>query len=230
MNTRLIKLLIVTFALGAVVAQYPNLKEFKFNSTVRAVGDLSVDWGVSEGNPIFTVSNLAPGDGPISRSVNVSNGAISNRPVAVRGVETTPSALADKLNLNIYANSVLVYSNTLSQFFQDSNLASTSGIALTNLPPGGNVVYRFDVSFDAGADNDYQNQTEVFDLHIGTFVNIPTACQRIQFSGPPIFGTSRSENITGTPGNDLIVAFEGNDKVEGETVMTASWEVMVTTD
>jgi len=43
----------------------------------------------------------------------------------------------------------------------------------------------------------------------------PEACLDIEFSGPPILGTNNSENISGTPGNDLIFALGGHDKVEG---------------
>jgi hypothetical protein len=45
----------------------------------------------------------------------------------------------------------------------------------------------------------------------------PLSCQSIIFSGPPIYGTSGDDNITGTSGNDLIYALGGNDHVEGNS-------------
>ncbi len=213
---KLIKVLSVITIVGILVWQYPKIKAFKFVPTAQAIGDLSVDWGVAPVNPIFTISNLAPGDGPISRTVIVSNGATSIRPVAVRGIVTSPSIISDKLTINIFADSVLIYGpKTLSDFFTESNSAADTGVGLTTLPPSSSKTYRFDVSFDSSADNPYQNKSVVFDLQIGISVDVPEACRNIQFSGQPIFGTAKGENITGTLGNDLIIALEGNDKVEG---------------
>src|SRR3989344_1420376 len=70
-------------------------------STVRAVGDLSIDWGVPSGNPIFVVTNMAPGDME-QKDVAVTNGATSIRPVGVRGVETSETGdLSEVLDLVI---------------------------------------------------------------------------------------------------------------------------------
>jgi Ca2+-binding RTX toxin-like protein len=212
---KLLKILLAFSIFGILAWQYPKIKSFKFVPTAQAIGDLSVDWGVSPGKPIFTISNIAPGDGPVSRTVTVSNGATSNRTVAVKGLVTTSNILSDKLNINIYSGPTLVYGpKTLSQFFADSNTVTNNGVAFATLPASTSKTYKFDVSLDPSADNPYQNKSVVFDIKIGISVDVPEACRTIQFAGQPIFGTSRGENITGTPGNDLIVAMEGNDKVE----------------
>lgn len=44
---------------------------------------------------------------------------------------------------------------------------------------------------------------------------IPTECQGIAGLGAPIIGTSKSETLNGTNGNDLIFAMGGSDKVVG---------------
>lgn len=187
--------------------------KLSFNSTAFAVGDLTVTW---ETDPLFNETNIAPGFTK-TKNVNVANGAISARPVGVRGILTSDSGnLASVLNIEIKEGATTLYSDTLSQFFSDSG--GPDGIFLSNLDPGNNTDYSFTVTFDTGAGNEFQNQTIIFDLVIGISVPVPAACENIEFdlvNGLPIFGTSGNDKVFGTSGNDLIITFEGNDRVFG---------------
>lgn len=216
MKKRLIK--IIALLLFISVSYGLNKGLNLFHSTARAVGDLSVDWGagISEGDPIFVISNYAPGEEEI-RDVNVLNNASTIRPVGVRGIETEQlKNLADKLFIKIFSGGDTYYGGsgsekTLTQFFGES--AGPDGIELFNLNPGTDKTITFQVTFDPLAGNDYQEARVVFDLRIGIAVNIPSDCLGLVFAGDPIFGTEGNDNIRGTNKNDLIYGFEGNDKI-----------------
>lgn len=213
---KLVSIVVLIFLLVVLVAKYDLLKE---DSTAFAIGDLTVNWGVPPGNPIFNVSNLAPGDMQ-SHTVNVVNNAPTLRPVGVRGIKTLETNnLSDVLKIVISDGVTDLYggggTKTLAQFFVDSG--GPTGIFLADLNPGNSKNYTFKVTFDQSASNQFQNSNVVFDLQIGIAIDVPPECAGITFSGPPIFGTAGNDNLTGTPGNDLIFALEGNDKVEGNS-------------
>ena len=120
------------------------------HSTVRAVGDLSVDWGVPEGEAIFEINNFAPGDS-MSKDVFVVNNASTVRPVGVRGIKTAETGgLADKLLIIISVDSVEIYgiggSKSLSQFFTESS--GPDGLELVNFNPGADRTLSFKVIFN----------------------------------------------------------------------------------
>ncbi|OGY26446.1 MAG: hypothetical protein A2Z24_00330 [Candidatus Woykebacteria bacterium RBG_16_44_10] len=200
----------------AVVVIYQNNRP----STVRAVGDLNVDWGVTDGQPIFVVSNAMPGDIE-TRTVSVTNGGSEVRPVGVRGVKTSETgSLATILDFvvseggsDLYGGTSSTGPKTLQQFFDES--AGINGIFLSNLNPGDSTTYTFKVTFDPAAGNPFQGKEVIFDLIIGISVEVPAECSGISFSGSPIFGTSGKDNLVGTPNNDLIFGFEGDDSING---------------
>src|SRR3972149_4269590 len=187
-----------------------------FPSTVRAVGDLDIDWGVPSGDPIFVVNDMKPGDCE-TRPDNVLNTGAVTREVGVRGVKTDEDlALGSVLEIEI-ENSTTTTSlygpQTLDQFFTDS--AGPNALSLGNLNSGQNFDYDFTVCFPQSAGNEFQTATVVFDLSIGIVIAPPEDCDDIDFTGDPIFGTSGNDRIRGTPNNDLIFALEGNDRVDG---------------
>lgn len=182
--------------------------------TVRAVGDLAVDWGVPEGQPIFTISGLAPGQS-VTRTVSVANGASSTRPLGIRGTKISETGnLSSVLNLKIKENGVLLHSLSLSQFFSDTVNPDT-GLPFSDLDAGQSATYEFIVTFDPAADNSFQNQSVVFNLQIGIYVPLPQACENIRFTKGPIFGTSGNDRLRGGNGRQLIVSLEGNDNISG---------------
>lgn len=222
MKRRLIKLIaLVMVALLVFFAGGSRIWNSLFRpSTAYAVGDLTVNWGVAEGQPIFTVNNFAPGEQE-TRVVNVANGATSSRPAGVRGeLNSETNQLSTVLDFVIRDGSTDVYGGgsptgpkTLAQFLSES--ATISGVPLSIIPTDGNSNYSFVVTFQETAGNNFQSSNISFDLHIGVFFQVPAECQAIPFSGEPIFGTSGNDNINGGNGNNLIIGFEGNDTLKG---------------
>lgn len=188
--------------------------------TAYAIGDLTINWGVPSGDPIFVVPDMVPGQTE-TRTVEVSNGAPGDRPMGVQGVEDTlDSALAEVLLLTIAVNGTSVYGEgsatgekTLADFFSDS--AGLTGIALVTVPSGQTREIMFTVQFAESAGNEFQQTSVQFDLTLGIAVDLPAECAAIEFSGDPIFGTRRGERLRGTNGNDLIIGFEGGDSIDG---------------
>ena len=215
MKKRLFKIIILLLFISLSFGLNKSLNIF--HGTARAVGDLTVDWGVPEGSPIFVVNNFAPGD-TIQKDVLIINNADSIRPVGVRGIETElEKNISEKLLIKIFSGSDVYYGGTgnektLSRFFGESS--GPDGITLFNLSGETDKVLTFEVTFDPSADNDFQDARVVFDLRIGIAINIPVECQGLVFADDPIFGTAGNDGLRGTNKNDLIYAFEGDDKVQ----------------
>ncbi len=212
MKKRFLKILILVLIVATLIGLNGGIHFAGKTSTVRAVGDLSVDWGVPEGTPIFVVNNMAPGQTE-TRQVVIVNNAATVRPVSIRGVKTSEiGSLSTMLDLVISENGTEIYGKTLNQFITES--AGINGIPLFSLNPEATKTITFKVTFKDSADNQFQNTNVVFDLIIGLATEIPQECQSIKFSGQPIFGTSGNDNLRGTNGNDLIIGLEGNDKID----------------
>lgn len=212
MKKRILTLLSL-ITIGALLIQSNGLGLFNKN-TAYAVGDLTVNWGIGIGDvgPIFNESDISPGFTQ-TKTVNVTNGAVFPRQVAVKGILTTDTGnMASVMNIEIKEGPTPLYSQPLDQFFTDSG--NPNGIELSMLNNGANTDYSFKVTFDEGAGNDFQNQTIVFDLQIGIATDIPAECEAITF-GKTIFGTSGNDTIQGSSKNELIITFEGNDRVYG---------------
>lgn len=218
----LVILSLIVLLSGVCVYAKDNLKLFE--NTAYAVGELTVNWGsgISEGEPIFEVSNMIPGQTE-THTVEVLNGSSSVRPVGVKGIETANNGnLSSAFEISILQGPTVLYGSgsptgvkTLAQFFTDSN--SPSGIFLSNINPGSSSSYTFTVIFKNESGNEFQNTSTVFDLKIGMSVPIPAECSQIKFSKntEPILGTSGNDKINGTPGNDFILSFEGVDTIKG---------------
>jgi len=204
--------------LGVILVLSAFLLRFNFNqSTVQAVGDLEIDWGVPDGQPIFVITNMAPGDKE-DKDVIITNNAPSPRPVGVRAIETGGSLLKNVLQIEISEGGTDLYggtlgTKTLAQFFAES--AGPSGVPLSNLSPGGTKTYNFKVIFPTTAGNEFQATSVIFDLKIGISISLPPECAAINLLPTPIIGTSKAETLTGTPGNDLILGLEGADTING---------------
>ncbi|MDP3998523.1 MAG: calcium-binding protein [bacterium] len=218
-NFKFLTILVSTFVLVFAFTQTNILGNFtRNNSTVRAVGDLNVDWGVPDGQPIFTVSNFLPGDSE-TRTVQIVNGASIIKPVGIRGkLITELKDLSDILDFRISEGGTDLYGGTtgektLADFFDESE--GLEGIELFSINPGETRTINFTVKFPESAGNEFQNAGIVFDIIVGLAVEVPEECRNINFSNSPIFGTEKRDVLNGTNGNDLIFAFEGNDVVNG---------------
>ncbi|MBI2621659.1 MAG: hypothetical protein HYW63_03400 [Candidatus Levybacteria bacterium] len=212
-------LTIVSLSLIVLVALQTNLFGLLERKTAYAVGDLNVIWGVPDGDPIFVVENMLPGDME-DRNVDVINGASSSRDVGVRGVKTEEIAsFSGILDFVISENGSPIYGTgsstgpkTLQQFFDES--AGPNGLFLSTLSSGDTTTYNFKATFPEGSGNEYQGARVVFDLIIGISIPIQ-GCEGIDLLPNPIIGTEKAETIRGTPGNDLILGLEGADIIYG---------------
>lgn len=220
MKKSLFKLSIIFLLIASLIGVVPGLNFFKEASTVRASGDLTVIWGVPEGNPIFVIANAAPGDIQ-ERTVTVSNGAGVSRPVGIKALKTAGSgSLENVLNVvisegltDLYGGTSPTGPKTLAQFFSESS--SLEFVPLSDLAPAATTNYKIKVTFDPNAGNAYQNTSVTFDLQIGVGFEVPLACATLNLSPSPIFGTAGNDTIHGTSKSELIMTFEGNDKVFG---------------
>lgn len=204
-----ILVIISLILIGTLVFQNSRLGIFN-TQKAYAVGDLTVLWDT---DPLFDYSNIAPGFNVI-KNVNVANGAPTPRPVGVRGIFVSDTDNMDSvINIEIKEGVNVLYSDTLENFFTDS--AGPNGVLLSTLNNGANTDYSFKATFDESAENDFQNQTIVFNLEIGISVDLPASCDLINFNGNIMFGTAGADALTGGSRNDLIVGFEGNDVLSG---------------
>jgi Ca2+-binding RTX toxin-like protein len=210
-KNRLAKLIILSLIVAGLFIQTGIVKGLlKGTATAYNNGDLTIDWGVPSGDPIFTVINILPGDTE-QRTVKVTNNALNSLQLAVVGIETSPRGIfPGVLNIVISENGNILYGpKKLSQFFLDSK--GPEGIPLSTIESGKSTNYTFTVTFDINANNKYQGLKVVFDLKIGVNIQIPEECKRIKFTGIPILGTEKNDVINGTNGNDLIFGFGGDD-------------------
>lgn len=218
--TKIFKFQLVRIGIAILIIVFAwQIKGLGFfnQSAVQAVGDLEVNWGVPDVDPIFVVTNMAPGDME-DRNVIVTNNAASGRTVGVRGVETGGTLLKDVLEIVISETGTDLYggttgTKTLTQFFEDS--AGPDGIPLSDLSSGDTTTYDFKVTFPESAGNEFQGTQVIFDLIIGISIALPAECDAIDLLPTPIIGTSKAETLTGTGGNDLILGLEGADKING---------------
>lgn len=214
MIKKFIRIGIVSLVIAAVVYATGGLHNLFKSPTAYAAGDLTVDWGVPQGTPLFTINGGYPGQVE-TRNVSVTNSSTSPKPVGLRGILNSQTAsLSGVLELKILEGANTLYGpKTLSQFFGDS--ASPDGIPLTTLNQGASTNYTFTLTFKSEAGNEFQNQTINFDLQIGVAFVVPTECGLASQYGAPIFGTSGNDKLSGTNKKDLIIAFDGQDTIDG---------------
>lgn len=212
---------LITFIVSlSLIIGGANIYQAAQPKTVYAVGDLNVEWGVPDGDPIFVVTNMLPGDSE-QRSVDVENNGTVPRDVGIRGVKTEEiAAFSTILDFMILENGTELYGGTsptgpktLAEFFTESG--GPNGLFLSTLGPGDSTTYTFKATFPPEAGNEFQNAKVVFDLIIGISIEIPEECEGIDLEGNPIIGTSQAETLNGTPGNDLILGLEGADIING---------------
>jgi Ca2+-binding RTX toxin-like protein len=209
-------LILLASSVVVSLAIYLATPNFLPKAESYAIGDISVNWGVAEPNPIFTVNNAAPGDSQ-NRNVIVTNNAPSLRPIGARSVKTAETGnLSSVLEITVAVNGVDAYggttgTKTLAQFFTDS--AGPDGVFLTNLNQSQTKTINFKIDFPQSAGNAFQNTSVTFNIFIGISIDLPAECDQINLLPTPIIGTSKAETITGTPGNDLIMGLEGADHI-----------------
>lgn len=139
-------------------------------STVRAFGDLLVNFHVPVGTPIYSLLNIKPGQSE-DRNVDVFNSGAASRFVAVAGVRTggsvIPPFLDSTIRLTISDGSTILYGpKILSDFFSDSLV--DNGIPLGVVNQGDNKTYKLTALFPPESGNEFQGKGVLFDLTFGT--------------------------------------------------------------
>lgn len=146
------------------------LKDPAASGTVRAFGDLRVEFGIPHGHPLFDIFNILPGD-TVFRNVLVRNRGSVPRLVFVKGIKTSETQnFGNALTLTVREGSTDLYGGTsptgpktLTQFFAESG--GETGIHLSVVGPRRRTRYSFIVNFPPGPDdNQYQGARLVFDL------------------------------------------------------------------
>ncbi|MBI5044401.1 MAG: hypothetical protein HZC02_00565 [Candidatus Levybacteria bacterium] len=224
LKNKLIHVGILLIAVTLIAFHTHAIQKIFWPERVEAVGDLTINWGIGTGNvgPIFTLNDMAPGQSE-QKTVSVSNGSLNPLTISVRGVKALETAsLANVMNIAISHNGVDLYGGssptgfkTLADFFSDSS--NILGISLKTQSPNTTENYQFTITFNESAGNTYQNASLSFDIHMGIAIDIPIACQSINFgTHEPIIGSKKSEKLTGTAQNDLILGMGGSDKIDGK--------------
>jgi len=218
---RLIRISVLLLGIALLLINNPVHFGLKSN-TAFAVGDLTIDWGVPAGDPIFTVLNMLPGDIE-DRDVEITNDGIVTHGVSVKGVKTGGSGnIESVLDFVVSVGGVDIYGGTtgvktLAQFFTDSSVPD--GLFLFNLDPSETKTVNFEATLPTSVGNEFQLTSVIFDLTIGIVgagIEIPGECSQITFSGDPIIGTAIGDYIVGTSGNDLIFGLGGGDVIDGK--------------
>src|SRR5213592_3020576 len=73
-----------------------GLRTFLFPSTVRAFGDLFVDFHVAPGTPLFSLANIKPGD-DVVKIVDVQQNGNDKKTVTVKGIRTGGIGMTPKI-------------------------------------------------------------------------------------------------------------------------------------
>lgn len=115
-----------------------------------------------ENTPLFTEASIAPGYS-VTRWVKVANNDSASHEIATKAdVVSDVNHFGDKLNLVIKEGATVIYSNTLTHFFAQSE------VFLSNLAAGANTQYDYTISFNTDADNAYQGKSLGFDILVGS--------------------------------------------------------------
>lgn len=170
---RLIRI-IIALTIIAGVLKFVGPEIFK-PSTVRAFGDLTVNFHVPTNAPIFVVNNMKPGDME-TRNVDVSNGGSTPHLISVKGVRTGGTGADPKLETildivikdgatPVYGSGSATGSKTVNDFFTDSS--NPDSVQLNTITPGNSKTYNFIVTFPSPSGNDFQAKSVIFDIIFG---------------------------------------------------------------
>lgn len=170
MKIKLLRIIIFIILLGVFIQVSGVMKTIFSPSTVRAFGDLTADFHVPLGTPIFTITNAKPGDSD-NHPVDIHNGATVARRVAVKGkwvdgVGISP-AIEHVLSLVIKEGTENVYTGTVEEFLNKSTLYP-DGVEIGTVAAGGDETYDFEIGFPSSAGDEYQGKSVKFDLTFGT--------------------------------------------------------------
>lgn len=172
---RILTIAVLIAIISGLIYANGGLKNIFHTEMVRAFGDLTVNFNVPIGNPVFNSSNMKPGD-IVTKPVDVNNGGSIAHMVAVKGVKTGGIGgpnIENVLTIVIKDGITPVYGagsptgpKTVQNFFTDST--SPDGIVLGTIGIGGHKTYNIVVTFPTASGNEYQGKSVIFDLTFGT--------------------------------------------------------------
>lgn len=172
-HIRFTRAFVFLFSLAIITVGVTRIRDNQLSQTVRAFGDLRVEFGIPHGRPLFDIVNMLPGD-TTSRNVRVRNHGRTPQLAFVKGVKTDETQhFGNALFLTIREGSTDLYGGTsptgprtLTQFFSESG--APDGIPLSVIQPRQRMTFVFIVNFPPGPDdNQYQGARIVFDLTFG---------------------------------------------------------------
>lgn len=117
-----------------------------------------------ENDPLFNEASFLPGDA-VTRQVTVTNNTTETQKIGTQAVGVSdPDDLGDVMYLEIKQGVTLLYTGTLSDFFNAgeiylSDLAGNSA----------NTTYNYSITFDSNAGDEYQGLGLGFDIAVGFF-------------------------------------------------------------
>lgn len=227
MKKRVLFIIILAALIGFVY--YGNRDVFNSPSSVRAFGDLTVDFGVPPGDPIFVVENMAPRDS-IDKDVIVTNGGTIARMVAVKSIRVNgagdPPLLEEVLEIvikngvtDVYGGTSAGGAKTVADFFDDS--ADPNGILLNIINPSDSKTYNFKVSFPTAAGNEFQNKSVIFDLTFGIVIGEDLVINEVYYIVDSEHGldSPKDRGILGVSGNKVTIS--GNAAGSKNTVVVS---------
>jgi len=184
---------------------------FLFHSSAQAA-DLEVTW---DSTPLFTVTNLAPGDTSVTKGFDVKNNSTEYKSVGFYITSTDgDTELLDVLLITIKLDGSPICSNKKLSSIADenNNLSLTTGLA-----PGQTKIFEAFINFDKDAGNNYQNKSVTISLNVG-FLGSPPP--------PKVSPTQSTGGGPGMPSDyhkvDLNFAYPFQkilDALETETVL-----------
>jgi Ca2+-binding RTX toxin-like protein len=192
-----------------------------------AFGDFIVNCGTKNCNqPLFDFDDFKPGDCSENK-IKILNGGSEILLAKIKTANTTDTGLASGLNIKIFNDEGNYYGEGspngkkyLTDFYTDSN---PNGIPLSEINPGSFKYYQIKICFDIDKGNEYQLTSTKFDLIFAqiaegeTPIDVPEQCSALAgIITKAIYGTTGSDDITGSNKSELIVAYGGHDRVYGK--------------
>lgn len=189
-------------------------------STANAQVSDVLDIEFQNGNnmPLFNEASFLPGDS-VTRWVDVMNVGGASQIVAAKSEQVSnQDSLAEILNLEISHNSIVVFDDTLANFF------SLSSLDLSSISSGELIRYYFSIGMDDSTGNNYQEKTLGFDIVIGENgeggngpTNGPSSFSRstrivpvntaVENATTSLWIEKRSNSIFANPGQKLLEYF-----------------------
>jgi len=116
---------------------------------------------IFEKKPLFNEANFLPGEG-ITRWIKITNNSGETKRIAIEAInQSDPNDFASQLNLTIKESGLVLYNDTLANFFDDGE------VYLSDLTNGIQTQYDLTIVFNSGSGNEYQEKIVGFDILIG---------------------------------------------------------------